>query len=335
MNHTRMSKVCAAATIVVAMMASLGACEGRIPEVSASTAEKATPDLTEAQEKEIRTRILDTLNQATEAKTTDGLDQVLSGPQLQIRTSEIQVAQKTGNLRKESTIPTDISQTVIPTDDGWPRAVFTITTTTEDQQSKRLLVLTQNSARENYKLTAVARLFSGAQLPKFAIPELGSQMGTADDENLVAKPAEALQRYADVLQNGGNSEYAAEFADDYLRELLTQLTSTVQEGMERNHGTQTQTFATDPNQMWVMRSTEGGDLVVGTITSEWTRQAGEGRESQPASDEERALFGDGTATSTMKVTYVNVVALYVPGEDTGQQITAVGAERFPIKVEAL
>ena len=30
-----------------------------------------------------------------------------------------------------ATIPKDIAQTVIPTDDGWPRSVFTITTTTE------------------------------------------------------------------------------------------------------------------------------------------------------------------------------------------------------------
>ncbi|OZG63000.1 hypothetical protein BLEM_0265 [Bifidobacterium lemurum] len=335
MNATRLSKVCAAATIVVAMTASLCACEGRVPTVSAPSSDSVSPDLTESQEQEIRTRILETLEAANEARSTDGLDQILSGPELQIRTSEILVAQTTGSLRKEATIPTDISQTVIPTNDGWPRSVFTITTTTEDQQSMRLLVLTQNSARENYKLTAVARLFSGAQLPKFAIAEIGSQMGDPEDENLVATPTEAVERYADVLQNGSNSEYASEFADDYFREQLAQLTTTVQEGMERNNGTQTQTFTADPQQMWIMRSTEGGDLVVATIASEWTRQAGEGRESQPASDEERALFGDGTATSTMKVTYVNVVALYVPSEDSGQQITAVGAERYPVKVEAL
>ena len=71
------------------------------------------------------------------------------------------------------------------------------------------------------------------------------------------------------------------------------------------------------------------------IDSTWTRQAGEGRESLPASDEEKALFGGGKATSTMKVTYVNVIALWVPAAGSGQQITAVGAERQPVKVEAL
>ena len=335
MNHTRMSKVCAAATIVVAMMASLGACEGRIPEVSASTAEKATPDLTEAQEKEIRTRILDTLNQATEAKTTDGLDQVLSGPQLQIRTSEIQVAQKTGNLRKESTIPTDISQTVIPTDDGWPRAVFTITTTTEDRQTQRLLVMTQASAHRNYKLWGVVRLLAGAQLPKFAVPKIGASMGHPDDSGLVATPADAVAHYADVLANGTNSQYASAFADDDFRKTIATTTATVQQGMEANRGTQSQTFSAEPDAISIMRSSDGGDLVVAQINSEWTRQAGEGRESLPASADETALFGGATPTSTLKVTYVNLVALYVPPASSGAQIQAVGAERQPVKVEAL
>ena len=62
-------------------------------------------------------------------------------------------------MSKYATIPKDIAQTVIPMDDGWPRSVFTITTTTEDQQSKRLLVFDQESAQQNYKLMAMARLF--------------------------------------------------------------------------------------------------------------------------------------------------------------------------------
>ena len=80
---------------------------------------------------------------------------------------------------------------------------------------------------------------------------------------------------------------------------------------------------------------KGGDLVVAQINSEWTRSAGAGRESQPASDAEKALFGNGKATSTMKTSYVNVIALYVPPANSGQKITAVGSERQPVKVEAL
>ena len=50
---------------------------------------------------------------------------------------------------------------------------------------------------------------------------------------------------------------------------------------------------------------------------------------------EKALFNSDKYTSTMKVTYVNVVALYIPLASSGEQITAVGADRQPVKVEAL
>ena len=81
-------------------------------------------------------------------------------------------------------------------------------------------MLNQESARQNYKLMAMARLFEGAQLPKFEVPTIGSRMGTDKDENLVATPADALTQYADVLQNGANSKFASQFADDQLRQKI-------------------------------------------------------------------------------------------------------------------
>ena len=297
----------AAAVIALGMTVSLAACEGQIPTVSAPTeSASANPDLTEDQEQEMREALLKTIEDCNEQKNPANLGQAMSGPELEIRT-----------------------------DNGWPRSVFSITTTTEDQQSKRLLVFTQGDARENYKLWGVARLFQGVEMPKFTVPNIGSQMGHPTDENLVMTPEQAVQRYADVLQNGTKSQYAGDFADDYFRQDLQNLSQTVQQGMERNKGSQEQTFTPVDGQMQIMRSSEGGDLVVAQINSVWTRTAGEGRESLPASDSERALFGDGKATSTMKVTYVNVIAMYIPPAKSGAQITTVGAERQPVKVEAV
>ncbi|NMM99100.1 MULTISPECIES: hypothetical protein [Bifidobacterium] len=331
----RWSRLCVAALAAVALVAPLTACEGQIPTPSVSTSAKAAPDLTEAQEKKIRLRILQAIDEADQAKNPDAYAAVMGGPQLEIRTSQGIINQRGGGMSKYATIPKDIAQTVIPTEDGWPRTIFDITTTTEDQQAKRLLVLSQDSAQQNYKLVAMARLFDGAQLPKFEVPTIGSKMGTAKDDNLVATPADALAQYADVLQNGDKSQYAANFADDVMRQELATLTQKVEEGVKGNNGTQQQTFTAVPDQMWVMRAADGGDLVVGRINGEWTRNAGDGRESQPASNDEKVLYNSDKYTSTMKVTYVNVVALYIPLKDSGKQITAVGSDRQPVKVEAL
>ncbi|WP_300768408.1 hypothetical protein [uncultured Bifidobacterium sp.] len=324
-----------AAFLACASIIGLAGCDGQTPLVASTTSSsESSPDLTGAQEKAIRKRILKGIDSANSSRDSTGLDSFMSGPALAIRTSELAIAKATGELDPKTTIPSGGVQTVIPTNSGWPRSVFTITTTTKDQQSKRLLVLRQDSARGNYRLWAVARLFEGAQMPKFAIPSIGSSLGDVDDSGLVMTPETAVERYADVLQNGTGSDYATQFSDDYFRQDLTTLAKTVQKGMEQNKGTQSQTFTAVRDAITVMRSSDGGDLVVARIDSEWVRKAGEGRQSLPASDAEKALFGSGKATSTMKVSYVNVVALYVPPAGSGKQVVAVGAERQPVSVKA-
>ena len=183
MNTRRKAVSLGAAGLALCMCVTLGACEGQLPEpVQATASASASPNLTTEQEKAIRKQLLEAIEQCNNAKSADGLDRAMSGPELEIRRSELAVAQKTGNLDPKTDIPDAITQTIIPTDSGWPRSVFTITTTTQDQQSKRLLVFDQESARQNYKLWGVARLFQGVQMPKFTVPQIGAQMGTVQSK---------------------------------------------------------------------------------------------------------------------------------------------------------
>ena len=45
-----------------------------------------------------------------------------------------------------------------------------------------------------------------------------------------------------------------------------ELTNTVQEGIARNNGTQEQTFTAAPDQMWVMRTADGGRSGRGAVS---------------------------------------------------------------------
>lgn len=332
---SRAATICIASAISVVMVAGLSACDGQVPKPVEVRSSQELPNVTMLQEKDIRLGLLRILERANDEKDVGLLSKVVSGPALDIRTSELTVANKTGSLDPKTTIPRAAAQTIVPTNAGWPRDLMTITTTTKDQQSKRLLVLRQQRARTNYKLWAVARLFPGVHLPKFAVPSIGSSMGKPNDTGLVMTPEEAVTAYADVLQRGKDSKYANNFEEDYLRKKLDELSKAVQAGMERNKGSQEQVFTPQLNQISIMRSSDGSDLVVARIDSVWTRTAGEGRESRPASDEEKALFGSNKAKGTMRVTYVNVIALVVPPAGSHMKIIPVGAERQPIKVEAL
>jgi hypothetical protein len=318
------------------MLFGLSACDSFVPSPEQETStQKSAPSVTEAQEKKIEEKILEAITVADKAKDPKDLEQRVEGPELAVRTSQLKVVKGTGKADDKMEIPEEIRQTVLPIATGWPRSIYTITSTTQDQQSERLLVMNQESARSNYKLWGLVRLFSGVSLPKFPIPSLGTKQGTLEDTNLAASPKEALTMYADVLQNGSKSESASKFADDQFRTTLQDLVDSVQKGVTANKGSQKQTFTADTANAKVMRTADGGDLVVAQIDSVWERSAGEGRESQPASDAEKVLYGKKTYTSKMKVTYVNVVALYIPSSSSKAKIQAVGAERQPVKVEAV
>lgn len=225
-----------AATMVCALTLGLAGCEGQVPQtVAPSVKDNEIIDVTVAQEKQIRGKILDVLNQANEAKSADGLAARVSGSQLEIRTAQLNIAQYTQqDVTPLATIPSDVTQVVIPTDNAWPRYIFTVTTTTEDQQAKRLLVMRQESARQNYKLWAVARLLEDVSLPGFAPAKQGNVMGDANDSNLVMTPKQAVQRYADVLQNNTNSKYAGSFEDDQFRQSLVKQQEESQKGVTQN-----------------------------------------------------------------------------------------------------
>ena len=327
-----------AATMVCALTFGLAGCEGQVPQtVAPSVKDNEIIDVTVAQEKQIRGKILDVLNQANEAKSADGLAARVSGSQLEIRTAQLNIAQYTQqDVTPLATIPSDVTQVVIPTDNAWPRYIFTVTTTTEDQQAKRLLVMRQESARQNYNLWAVARLREDVSLPGFAPAKQGNVMGDANDSNLVMTPKQAVQRYADVLQNNTNSKYAGSFEDDQFRQSLVKQQEESQKGVTQNKGTQQEVFAPVVDQIAVMRSPRGGDLVVAQINSEWTRSMSEGRESLPGSPNEDALFKmtNQKATSSLKATYVNVVAIFVPLAGSDQKVTVVAGDRQAVKVEA-
>ncbi|MCI1984721.1 MAG: hypothetical protein LKJ47_08175 [Bifidobacteriaceae bacterium] len=334
MKTTVMTRA-AAAVLGASMIFGLSACDTPVPTPDQKSSTQTSPNITQAQEKKIESEILSTLTAADAAKSAKGLSSRVEGPELAIRTSQLQVVKSTGKADSKMEIPKNIRQTVLPIATGWPRSVYTITTTTADQQSERLLVLNQSSARSNYKLWGLVRLFSGISLPKFPIPSIGTKIGTVKDSGLAATPEKALTMYADVLQNGTKSASASKFTSDQFRTTLADLTASVEKGVTANKGSQTQTFTPDIDNAKIMRTADGGDLVVAQINSVWERSAGEGRESQPASDAEKVLYGKKTYTSKMKVTYVNVVALYIPSASSKAKIQAVGAERQPVKVEAV
>ena len=96
--NKRWNKLCVSALACMALVVPLTACEGQLPTPAADTSTKVAPDLTEAQEKKIRLKILKTIDEADQAKNPDGYATVMGGPQLDIRISQTTINQRGGGM---------------------------------------------------------------------------------------------------------------------------------------------------------------------------------------------------------------------------------------------
>lgn len=334
-THRNFVRAALAVLLCIGVTGGASACGTPVPQPSRRSASvQTTPSVTTAQVRRIENAIFDSVHQADQKRDPHLLQTRLSGPELAIRSAQLQIEKSVNKTDPKMTIPRSIRQRVVPINSDWPRSIFVITSTTSDQQSGRLLVFNQQEAHDNYRLWGLVRLFSGIKLPQFEIPSIGSRQGTAQDSGLVMSPAQAVRLYARAMQQADKPIPAKVEKDQFLTS-LGDLESSVQKGVAANAGSQSQVFTPDLNDIKIMRSADGGDLVVARIDSVWTRSAGEGRQAQPASDAEKALFGNQKATSTIRVRYVNVVALYVPPAAKNATVRAVGAEREPIEAKAL
>jgi hypothetical protein len=304
-------------------------CGSDLPRVVAPAVQNY-PALTSTQVDNVYSDILDTLKHAEDGGDVELLKPRFAGPALDIRRTQINVQKQTGNEDVNAAIPEVIRQYVVSNSPAWPRDVFAITNPTHDRQTERILVIDQENARSRYKLWAVARLFTGIDLPKFDVPEKGSESLGANDITILAKPVDVLTHYADVLENEDQSKFAKDFANDPLRSEIKSSYQTAGDELSKLEGNQTQTFKVNPDRIRALRTADAGAVAVGEIESEWIRTVGANVSATPASDAEKAVFDGSDYSGSIYLKYISVVAVYIPPKGSYESVKVIGAERYPV-----
>jgi len=205
-------------TVTTALALSLGACAASLPQPEpAAPPAVALPVLSVAQSEGVLSRIGEVLATADAALDPAGLPERLTGPALAIRTAEYVRAKATAGAKPPTALPTQAQTLVVPDTTTWPRTELVVTQQPADLQAPRLLVLTQATARDPYRLWGWARLGAGVQMPATADTAHGSAPIAADATGLLLSPSETLAQYADVLANGDVSTFAGAFPADFFR----------------------------------------------------------------------------------------------------------------------
>ena len=187
--NRRTTRGLAVASALVVSSTLLAGCADELPQPQAGEAFSG-PVLTEEQDTQVFTAVADTVAKADKALKSDALKPRVSGPAYEVRKSQLAVAKKRDNAEFVTDIPSESQQMIIPTTEGWPRTSFSITSSTEDLETPRLVAFEQASARSDYKMWSWVQLIPGQSMPSFADATMGSEAVAADDDSLAASPVD-------------------------------------------------------------------------------------------------------------------------------------------------
>jgi len=312
--------------VTAALALSLGACAASLPQPRPAAAPAvALPVLSAAQSEGVLSHVGEVLAAADATLDPAGLPERLTGPALAIRTAEYVRATATAGAKPPTVLPTKAQTIVIPDTTTWPRTELVVTEQPDDLQAPRLLVLTQATARDPYRLWGWARLGAGVKMPGTADAAHGSAPVAIDAPGLVLNPAETLAQYADVLANGDASPFAGTFPADFFRTYIETRRAAYSESLKAV-ATVTETYTPVEGGIVALATSDGGAIVVGAMTTQTTIAVAQG---SVALDDpfEAALAGRASVTKSSVRSWTDVVAFYVPPTgSTTTQIQVLAAE---------
>lgn len=294
------------------------------PTEAATASSTAEPEeelppvaVTARQAERIIDRLSATVAEADEAANGDLAASRLAGPALALRQANYAARANNGDVAALPAIPTGSVDLVLPQQtDIWPRQVFAIVSNPEDETVPPLaIVLSQASAREQYRATHLITLEPQATLPEVPPASLGTAFLGADTPFLPVEPATVIQSYAEVLLLGeaGAPNFALFQAEgDSLR---TQIGF---EKKEERRAAIPSTAAIDftngvgDADIVTMSTLDAGALVVGYLTETETVTPTQSGATVNASGTVAALANVESSERGITATYGVQVLFYVP-----------------------
>lgn len=326
----RPSRGRARAACTAALLALVAACGAPLPAPAPEAVPAVPPAATTvAQSQRVLGDLATVLAAGDAVLDPAALTTRVAGPALAIRTAEYVRANATAGAKAPTALPTGDQALIVPETAQWPRTQLVVTEQPDDLQAPRILVMRQESARDQYHLWGWARLGQGVQMPLTADPSAGSPELAADAGGLMLTPADALTQYADVLASGDASASAPLFAADFFRTGIETARQTYSSAVE-SVGTVAETYTPQLDTVVAMATVDGGAIVVGQLTTVTTLTVSQGSLTLDPTD--AALSGKTSVTKNLTYTWADVLVFYVPPEGAEAQVQVLAGEHARVSV---
>lgn len=313
------------AAFAIVPVIALAGCGGpaELPTPSPSEPPESAPAVvTDAQLERVIAEIADSVAASDEQLHADALAARAAGPFLEQRQSAYAVKEESEDYELPPAVAAEsITVNFTSATDQWPRVTSAITSDSESGQSQ-LLVLSQENARADYRLWSQSVLLPGSAIPEVADARQGSQLLAPDQAGLKKTPEDTVRQYADVLQNGDDSRFAGDFAEDAFREQVERAQTSQREALAEGNGTIEFEYApAEGNQLVAQQTADGGAIVTGliTVTTTIAPESVEGRTgSLTIPEPQRSIVGESTTSRKLVTQNLQVVSFTVPADGDAQ-----------------
>lgn len=170
------------------------------------------PALTDAQATRIVADIAETVTEADEKRDADLAGTRLAGVALDMRKVNYRIRGDVKDHPAPLPIPGDRVRILLPQAfDDWPRSAMLIVESDDEQTPPTIMTISQADPWSPYKATTVASLEAAVEVPDLAPSWLGAALVPPDSSFLAIAPQDLGAAYADILDKGGDSEFAPLF----------------------------------------------------------------------------------------------------------------------------
>ena len=289
------------------------------------------PAVTKAQAERILTRVSTRAAEADEARDIDMADDRLSGATLEVRNTNYVLRGELDDYESPDPVLSKPLEIILPQAyDEWPRS-FLAVVDDEETKTSSIMVLTQDDPWSEYRLSYTARLEASTLMPDLAAYYIGASLVAPDSPFLIMPPDEVAAAYADVINNGDESEYASLFdaEGDQLRvNIAADRERRLADFEKTGKDTGDLTFSTEagPNEPWAIATLESGAIVAVDIHEiDTATPTEEGAAIKlPENKTVEALTGVSESLTGFTTTYKDQVFFYVPGQGSNEKIRLLG-----------
>lgn len=333
--------------------------ESDVKETAPATDDKAAVvPVKDAQIDKILERIVSVADEADSSLDAELLEPRFTGPALLQREKNYQIRGEEPSWRVLPRLTADrLDYDLVQSTEKWPRTMFVTVessdSTVEEREEKEVdteveesadladpdeqeltpslsLLMTQESPHDNFQISRIIELRGGIEMPSAAPSAEGTAVLSDDIKTLRLPPTEVGDAFAQVLEEGVESEAAADF--DLADEMLVQKMGTAWAQEQCIEGLECSVSVVKNDDPIVTLSTgQGGALVFATLLDSHTMKVEGERNVVNLSKVERALGLEGSHQRVVRQ-WQHDVLFYVPSANSGESIQILGSSSEIIQV---